>query len=202
VKHGMRNNTTILKIDIGIDGLNLSESSNLQAWPILARCEDLLDNSPFCVGIFCGYSKPNPLEEYLADFKKEVLSLIETGFTVKGLHFDVCISKYILDAPARAYIKFIVGHTGYFSCERCTCEGEYDGDKVVFETYKCAPRSDESFRAQTDENHHNGVSPLVDLPTNFIDDFVYDPLHLLFHGVGKRFLRFLTSVCRTGARQC
>lgn len=31
----------------------------------------------------------------------------------------------ILDAPARAFLKCIKGHSGYFSCERCTEEGVY-----------------------------------------------------------------------------
>lgn len=92
--------------------------------------------------------------------------------------FAVKIHQMILDAPARAFLKCIMGHSGYFSCERCEEEGEYlrqpeddtteasqkkqKGKNKKKSGHVClirtdAPlRTDLSFRTQQQEEHHHG----------------------------------------------
>ena len=109
------------------------------------------------------------------------------------LQYSVAIRTYILDSPARAYVKQVKGHTAIEGCERCDQEGEksYRG-MTIFQTVKGNPRTDESFSNQTDPGHHLGVSPLADLPDHgLVSMFALDPMHLLEHGVLKRFLLFL-----------
>ncbi len=44
---------------------------------------------------------------------------------------NVIIHCIAYDAPARAFLKCTMNHTGYHSCERCTVEGAWDG-RVVY----------------------------------------------------------------------
>jgi len=189
---------TTLEIDIGIDGIPLAESA-LEAWPISARCNNLCDKKPFCIGLFCGYGKPE-VDEFLKDYICDVKDLLEHGIKREGKHFFVCIKRYICDAPGRSFVKRIKGHTGYSSCERCVQEGDYQDNRMRFDSFKSAPRTEESFINQTDAEHHIGISPLTCLPTKFLQMFVLEPMHLLYHGVHKRFIHFLTSKCKTQAR--
>jgi len=104
------------------------------------------------------------------------------------------------DAPARAYLKSICGHSGKYGRERCTQEGDHDGLRVIYETKASHPRSEESFRRQDDESHHEGTSPLTRLPTNFIAQFLLDPMHLIYHGVLIRFLLYVIGKDVTNAK--
>jgi len=54
----------------------------------------------------------------------------------------VRIEAFKCDAPARQFLKAIKGHTGYFSCERCTVEGSYISSRVVFEDLNATLRED------------------------------------------------------------
>lgn len=48
----------------------------------------------------------------------------------------------------------------------------------------CPRRTDEKFRNQVDEDHHNEQTPLIELPINMIEDFVIaDSLHLTDLGI-------------------
>ena len=82
------------------------------------------------------------------------------------------------DAPARAFIKSIKSHSGYSSCEKCTVRGEYHTNKVIFPSVDCPLRTDESFDAMTDEEHHIGACPLRPLPVGCVTQFGLDYMHL------------------------
>lgn len=71
------------------------------------------------------------------------------------------------DAPACAFIKGVKCHCGYFSCEKCTKHGIYAG-KVIFSSTDAPLRTDKSFNAMTDENHHVEVCSLSSLPIGFV----------------------------------
>ena len=60
------------------------------------------------------------------------------------------ISCFICDAPARAYVKQIKGHSGYYGCDKCTQSGDYAG-KVIFPKTDAPLRTDTSFDEMTDE---------------------------------------------------
>ena len=63
------------------------------------------------------------------------------------------------DAPARAFVKNVKGHTGYSGCERCVQSGEWVGKMTFPETEACL-RTDIMFDEMSDEEHHLGASPL------------------------------------------
>ncbi|KAJ8909796.1 hypothetical protein NQ315_015316 [Exocentrus adspersus] len=174
-----------LTISFNIDGIPLFHSSTLQLWPILAEVKNV-KSSPFAVGIFCGKSKPKPLELYLMDFITEVLHLLEKGFLFQGQKYSVEIHSLICDAPARAYLKCIKSHGGYSSCEKCTDPGEYIDGRVVLSSL-CAPyRTDENFSHQIDDDHHIGTSPLISLPIGMVTKFPIDYMHNCCLGVMRK----------------
>lgn len=67
LKHGIKNCNTIM-LDIFVDGVKVFRSVSEECWPILARCKDFVDSTPFVIGIFYGLGKPKPIEDYLSNF--------------------------------------------------------------------------------------------------------------------------------------
>lgn len=82
------------------------------------RCE------PFEVALYAGVSKPNSRNAFFDDFIEEVLDLTDNGFIFNGKKYNFCLKAFVCDTPARAYVKNINGHTGFFACERCETEAE------------------------------------------------------------------------------
>ncbi|XP_016092861.1 uncharacterized protein [Sinocyclocheilus grahami] len=51
-------NMSNLKLQVSIDGLPLYKSSATQFWPILGTVQNLVQEEPVTIGLFCGDSKP------------------------------------------------------------------------------------------------------------------------------------------------
>lgn len=178
-----------IEISFNIDGLPLFKSSSVQFWPILG----LIKNSkiklkPFAIGVFCGKSKPSPIADFLNSFVDDLKSLTEEGLLFKNKKYKIIVHTFICDAPARAFIKCIKTHTGYSGCDKCTEEGNYYKHRMIFNNTIAPRRSDESFLLETDQNHHTGVSPLVDLGIGMVSKFPVDSMHCLYLGVMKKLL--------------
>jgi hypothetical protein len=194
-----RSNNAILQqvsIDVNIDGIPIQKSSNLQLWPILCSLVGI-DIPPFCVAIFCGDKKPDNVTEYLDDFVNEAISLIQNGVIMKDKMVPFCIRAFFCDAPARAFLKQIIGHTGKHACERCCIVGKSVERRMVFLTdfndHHCL-RTDAQFRTNGYPQHKLHDSPLFSIPDfNMISGFVLDSMHLLFLGICRRFLFFLKA---------
>ncbi|KAJ7988597.1 hypothetical protein DPEC_G00325200 [Dallia pectoralis] len=92
----------------------------------------------------------------------------------------------VCDAPARAYLKCVKGHAGYSACEKCTQEGEYLNNRVVFPITDAPLRRDEDFIDMTDEAHHLGSSPLLATSLGLVSGFPLDFMHLVCLGVMRR----------------
>ena len=177
-----------IELQINIDGLPLFKSSQLQVWPILCcMCNSSTTKDPFVVGIFSGNGKPGNLEEFLRKFVDEVILLLENGICYCDRIYDVVLNCFVCDAPARAFIKNIKGHSGYYGCEKCIQEGEYH-KKMTFPLTNALLRSDESFARMEQEEHHKGPSPLTALSMGMVSKFPLDYMHLVCLGVVKRFL--------------
>ncbi|XP_065654480.1 uncharacterized protein LOC136081121 [Hydra vulgaris] len=99
----------------------------MQMWPILA----CFDNSDiFVIAIFYGDHKPD-INEYLLDFINEWNELRYTGIMFNGDQISAEIKSFVCDAPSIAFLKCIVPHSGYYSCERCIIHGTHE-EGVVF----------------------------------------------------------------------
>lgn len=185
-----------IKLTINIDGLPISKSSGTSFWPILARSKILA--SPFLIAVFCGTTKP-VAEEFLLDFVAEAVSLEQNGLFINDQHCRFSILNFICDAPAKSFIKAIKSHSGYFSCNNCTVEGDYQHNRVVFRECNARLRTDDDFREQVDENHHRGRSHLLPLNIDMVLAFPMDYMHAVLLGTVKRILNFLLGgplICR------
>lgn len=67
--------------------------------------------SPFVIAIWCGEGKAL-LNEYLAQFVDEFISLSNSGISINNHKIHIYIKAFVCDTPARAYIK---GFKLYFS---------------------------------------------------------------------------------------
>lgn len=75
--------------------------------------------SPFVVSCYHGNYNPKSVHEFLEPFIKELKTLQICGFQYHDICYSVTIQNVICDAPARAFIKCIKGHGGFFGCEQC-----------------------------------------------------------------------------------
>ncbi len=112
-----------LILQFNIDGLPLWRSSRTEFWPIICRIINAEDGSEFLVSLHCGVGKPKSLKAFLKLFLDEKKKLLEEGLQHLGKTFAVKISGFCCDAPARAFIKQIIGHMGYCACGRCETHG-------------------------------------------------------------------------------
>lgn len=190
----------IIEVDVNIDGLSIHKSSGKEAWPILIRCSNGGVKRPVPIGLFYGVGKPRPLRSYLEDFIQDVQQLAAEGVLIQNRRYQFGITKFVCDALARAYLKCCMGHKSHHGCEKCEQEGYSIGKNTVYLTASGRLRHDQSFLNQSDPQHHNGVSPLVELNLGLVSQFVLDPMHLVDYGCVKRFLEFVLSKGRLNAR--
>lgn len=144
------------------------------------------------VGIYSGTCKPRPLEAYLESFISEISDLLTNGYFFNNIMYSFEIHSFICDTPARAFIKCTKSHTGYSSCDKCIVEGEYLG-RMIFSGTTSPRRTDESFRLQIDEDHHKGISPLINLGVGMVTKFPIDYMHAVCLGVTKKLLNIWVS---------
>lgn len=110
---------TEVKININIDGLPISKSSNIQFWPILGAIVTDIYTEPFVISIYHGNEKPKDVDVLLKPFVKEAKSIFDTGLKINERIIPIKLNALICDAPAKSLICGIKGHTGYFICTKC-----------------------------------------------------------------------------------
>jgi len=116
----------------------------------------------FIVGAFFGSKKPFNVDEYLSSFITDINDLLEHVLQFNNNSLKIKVKGIIADAPARAFIKQVKGHSGYFGCEKCIEEGDYIlSGSVSFPNGNAQLRTDESFNSYFNEEHHIGVSSLL-----------------------------------------
>ena len=192
-----------INLIVNVDGVPLFKSSPQQFWPILASVENLVD--VFIVAIFYGNSKPNPLDDFLTDFINEAKVWKNDGLDVtSNKTITVSIKCFVCDAPARAFLKSVVNHTGYSSCERCEIKGEWNG-RVTFngnsEQNLCIDEKINNFGYPL---HQKTLTPLVEIVDPCISQFSLDHMHLVCLGVTGRTLHYLIKfprICRLSQQQ-
>lgn len=199
------NCSNVLELTLHIDGTPVYKSSKSEFWPTQCDVKGV-DMKPFFVSIYLGASKPRSAEEFLRPLLDEIQDLLANGLIVtkngKTFTVQIRIDKFILDAPARAFLKCIIGHSGYFSCERCEEPGEFlckvpkttkgknvkNGGHVCLLGTRAPLRTDESFKKQENKEHHHDHSPLEELPIDMVRDIPLEYLHLILYGAMKRLL--------------
>ena len=178
-------------LDFGADGIPIYKSRKSELWPIMARFGSC---DPFLVSCYYGRGKPNSAESFLEDLINELDGLIGIEHKYLQQKYDVSVRSFICDAPARSFLKGIVSHTGYFSCERCTIKGSRDAKRVVFDRPELVEkRTNELFRSfsynSSGKCHQHENSPLIRVSSlNLISGFILDSMHMVYLGVVRRIL--------------
>ncbi|XP_063215738.1 uncharacterized protein LOC134527205 [Bacillus rossius redtenbacheri] len=178
---------TYLQLLVNIDGLPLSKSSSSCIWPIL--CSSPALNKVCVVGVYHGYEKPRSANDFLQTFVTEASHLVHYGIIVENETTAVKIHALICDAPAKAFVLYIKGHSGYNSCVKCTVQGQYKERRVCFPGINFNKRCDEDFVSNTDEDFHMGATILTQIP-HFgpVSSVPFDYMHLVCLGVMKKML--------------
>ena len=105
--------------------------------------------------------------------------------------YKLKIKALICDAPARSCLKGVIGHTGYFSCERCEIKGSWDGRGVFISEEMFPGRVDTAFNYFEYTSHQKFLSPLVTSGISCVIGFVLDCMHLVCLGVVRRLLNYI-----------
>lgn len=186
--------TNTLTVHVNIDGIPLFSSSNTCLWPVLCSVKEF-GATVFPVALYCNYHKPECASEYLKDFIDEMKLLEQVGYSDNsGKMYTVKLGAVVCDAPARAFVKCIKGHSGYDSCERCVQRGEWCGNrkgtggKPVLSDLSAPLRTDISFHSKQDKAHHAGTSPFSELQCGMVTSFPLDYMHLVCLGVVRRLI--------------
>jgi len=130
--------------------------------------------------------------KYLFPFIDDLNDLIQNGFQFNNITLKVKIKGIIADVPARAFIKQVKSHFGYFSRQKCNEKGVYISSSVCFPDGNAELRTDESTLWSTNERHHIGVTPLFSIPGfGLVSSIPVDYMNLCCLGIMKRILHIL-----------
>lgn len=187
-------NITSIDLKCNIDGLKIYKSTNIDFWPILAAVHiENLNCDPFVVAIYAGDSKPKILDNFLKDFIQEIEHISVTGITGPDSQLYTFSLKYLVcDAPARAFLKNVKSHNGYYACERCTIKGIKCNGRTIYKfSENQERRSHVNFINKVDAGHHLGSTPLTKLKNfDMVFGFPLDYMHMACLGVMRRLLNF------------
>lgn len=84
------------------------------------------------IGIYHGYDKPKFANDFLKDFVEGVSKILQEGITFQNKFYSIRIISIICDAPAKSFITYTKGHSGYASCTKCYIEGENRNRRICF----------------------------------------------------------------------
>lgn len=163
----------VLEIDVGIDGLPLSKSTNRKLWPITGRIRNSTRLPPFLVGAYHGFHSPTSSLPFLKPFVDEYEELENKEIIIGLSRHKMKLRNVICDTPGRCMVSATKGYDGYQGCCRCVITGAWRG-KIVFLHENSELRTDESFRKRKTPGHHKGLSAFEILDVNMILLFALD----------------------------
>ena len=185
----------VIELKFSVDGLPVNKSGgDDQLWPHSCQVHFNPDiYKPFPISIFCGKSKPGSNELYFEKFVEESNKLLRDGIIIAGKQYTVRVKCFVCDTPSRAFCKNTDYHGAKNACVRCTVDGTKGNlPSTVYPSSDCPERSDASFRNQTQPDHHNGQTHLLQINplVNMIFLFVLDFMHLCCLGVMKKLIEW------------
>uniref|UniRef100_A0A182WG78 Uncharacterized protein n=1 Tax=Anopheles minimus TaxID=112268 RepID=A0A182WG78_9DIPT len=145
------------------------------------------------VGVFCGQTNPQLVEDLLRPLVLEVNDLQQRGLMFGDEKVQVRLHALIADSPARAFAKATAYFNAKHGCLKCTCVGEHleSENKIIFDSVHAELRTDAGFRAKVDIDHHKEFrTPLEDVPNfHMIRGVpVGERLHLIEYGGTRKII--------------
>ncbi|XP_046881772.1 uncharacterized protein LOC124471334 [Hypomesus transpacificus] len=175
-----------VNLSFNIDGLQLFKSSGKAMWPVLCAVH-LKPITVFPITLTCGNKRPTDLH-FLDDMVADLNDLQSSGLQHREKTFKVNVLCIVCDAPAKALVRNTKLCSGYYGCDKCTQKGQWFNRVTYQETEELTLRTDEAFRHQTQEEHHHGNTPLLNLPIDMVKAFPIDYMHQACLGVMKKLL--------------
>lgn len=181
-------------IDIGIDGLALSNSSKLKVWPIIGKFVNKPNTSPFLIGCYKGTTDPSCIDSFTFDFVEEMKVIQENGVKVTPncVIKPLSIRAFICDTPARSLTTGCFGHASYHGCSKCDQVSDFT-NKMIYQPIRTNDRTDATFSNREDPGHHQPQfqdqrSLLETIGIGMVSQFPIDPMHAVDSGIMKRIL--------------
>lgn len=182
IKFVKKHKCSVVKVTVSSDGLPIAKSSGGHFYPICCSFNNFKE--VYLAGLWYGHMKPDDCDLFLEDFVSEMNSLVETGIDVDGHHASIEMHLGIFDTVAKAMVLNVKGHSGYFSCSKCTEEGVKIGGRMTFPDCNAPLRTDDSFNQLSQEDHHHGSTILSKLKSfKPVTNVVLDYMHLVLLGV-------------------
>jgi len=184
-----KENIDCLKIAVNIDGLPLTKSSQQQFWSILGSI--IPYGNVFMIRLYHGYEKPEDTNDFLKNFVNEATERCENGININGQQIACRIEALICDTPAKSFVLCVKGHSGYFSCTKCTMEGDHIGGRMCFPQIDAPLRSDDDFRQKVDDSYHkpNTTCSLLNIPYfKSVTNVPLDYMHLICLRIMRKLL--------------
>ena len=116
------------------------------------------------------------------------MKLQKDGIEIYVNTFPVKVHSFVCDAPARAYVKGIKYHSGYYACEKCVQSGDYTNKVILPEN--AVLRTDRSFDNMLHKDHHTESCPLKPLKVGCVTQFGLNYMHHVCLGVMRRLLLY------------
>jgi hypothetical protein len=148
----------VLLIHGHIDGVQwFVNSTQPKGVPILGRLVGIKEEvsgdkikiptlSPFVIGTLLPSRKKTNTKKFVMDFVEELVELNSPQRS--GLSFKVQLVCMICDTPQRAECKGIIGHGGYYACERCVVKGEHIAGAVRYLDLNARLRTDAEWNSE------------------------------------------------------
>ncbi|CAG0903442.1 unnamed protein product [Cyprideis torosa] len=139
---------------------------------------EVSEKNPVVLQLFYGTVKP-PLSTYqrLVDDMLTFSEKFQVNFV------------FLADLPARSHAFGTAAHNAKNGCPFCNVEG-ICVDHVMTFTGKGNPRTDRSIRSELDPGFLKTQSPFLQLKIDLIDNIPVEPMHCLFAGIVKRFIKY------------
>lgn len=111
---------------------------------------------------------------------------IINGNTIKK---KITIDAFCCDSLAKSFLLKTKGHTGFYSCSRCTVQGIFLQRRVCFPNLNCLKRTRSDFINKINEEHHINVNELINISgIDIIQNFPLDYMHLVYLGVVRKII--------------
>lgn len=79
-------------------------------------------------------------------------SVLQNVIALHNNQILVSINAIICDAPAKAFITGVKGHTAYFGCSKCIRDGDFFDNRVVYLEIDSELRTGASFKNKSHED--------------------------------------------------
>lgn len=177
-----------IELLVSVDGLPISKSSGSQLYPVLCSFYGYSGNVAV-IGIYHGNEKPGSANEFLEEFITEAVAFVNNGVEINNIRIPFLLKAFICDAPAKSFVRYTKGHTGFFSCTKCMQKGEYLKGRTCFAKCNGKKRTDLNFLTKQQPAHHVGTSSLEKVPQfGMVSGFPLEYMHLLCLGVTKKLI--------------